>query len=339
MILVTGGTGFLGSHLIFSLLQAGKKVRAIKRKSASFDIISRVFDFYRKDFQSVGDTIEWVEADVTDVYSLEEALEGVMDVYHAAAIVSFQPGDEKRMEVVNVKGTANLVNACINKNIRKLCHVSSIAAIGRADNNEVIDENVVWKASRRNSNYAISKYGAEREVWRGIEEGLNAVIINPSIILGPGEINSGSTRLIATVEKGLKFYTPGINGFVDVRDVVNAMVQLMGSDITGKRFIVSAENLAYKDLFGFIADSLEKLPPRYEAGKWMSELYWRVEKARSFITGKNPLVTRETARTANNFYLYSGEKLASIINFQYTPICESIADACNYHLKKKNASS
>lgn len=334
MILVTGATGFLGSHLLYRLIQSGQKVRAIQRSHSSFAILDRVFAFYNEDYKAHKDRVEWVEADITDIYSLETCLEGVTDVYHAAALVSFQPGDISRMDHINVQGTANLVNASLDYKIRKFCHVSSIAAIGRAEHDRVIDENVVWKASRRNSNYAVSKYGAEREVWRGIEEGLDAVIINPSIILGPGEINSGSTKLIQTVERGLKFYTPGINGFVDVRDVVAVMMSLMESDISGERFIVSSENLSYRELFGYIAKALNKPEPKYRAGKWMSELYWRLEGVRSRISGKKPLVTRETARTANNNYIYSGEKLNQYLNFKCMPIKQSIEEACRYYLGK-----
>lgn len=334
MILLTGATGFLGSHLLYHLLKKGQKVRALRRIHSSFEILDRVFSFYTDDFQALKNQIEWVEADITDIYSLDSCLQGVTDVYHAAALVSFQPGSFNRMDQINVKGTANLVNACLERKIRKFCHVSTIAAIGRSENDRVIDENIVWKASRRNSNYAISKYGAEREVWRGIEEGLQAVIVNPSIILGPGEINSGSTRLIKTVANGLRFYTAGRNGFVDVRDVVSAMMMLMESDITGERFIVSSENLYYRELFGYIAAALNKAEPSYKAGKWMSEIYWRLEFLKSKLSGVKPLVTRETARTANNHYVYSGEKLCSRLDFVYMPINESIRDACNYYRMK-----
>lgn len=321
--------------MIYHLINSGEKVRAIRRDKSSLDIIRRVFAFYKADFEKLDEKLEWVDADITDVFSLECCLNGISEVYHAAALVSFQPGALEKMQQVNALGTSNLVNICLEKNIRKLCHVSSIAAIGRADNKEIIDENVVWKASRKNSNYAISKYAAEREVWRGIEEGLDAVIINPSIILGPGEINSGSTRLISTVEKGLKYYTGGINGFVDVRDVVHIMKKLMDSDISAERYIVSSENLSYRELFGYIASALDKPAPKYEASLWMSEVYWRLEFLKSKIAGKKPLVTRETARTANNSYIYSGEKLRQHLNYEYITVNESIHDACKFHLTNK----
>jgi nucleoside-diphosphate-sugar epimerase len=203
--------------------------------------------------------------------------------------------------------------------------------MGRAEESQIIDENITWKASRNNSRYAISKYGAEREIWRAMEEGLNAVIVNPSIILGPGEINSGSTKMIKTVENGLKFYTPGINGFVDVRDVTKIMIKLMELNISNERFVVSAENLNYKTLFSYIAKYLEKPAPKYEAKRWMGEIVWRMEYLRSQILGNKPLITKETARTAGNFYKYSNVKSKQLLNINYIPIEQSVKDACSFY--------
>lgn len=335
MILVTGATGFLGSHIICFLYKRKIKFRAIKRNQTSFEILKRVCAYYEIKIEDILETAEWIEADLLDIYSLEDCIEGIDKVIHAAALVSFQAGDKSLMENINIDGTANLVNICLNAPVKKFCHVSSIAAIGRADTDTVIDENIVWKASKRNSNYAVSKYGAEREVWRGIEEGLDAVIVNPSIILGPGEINSGSTRLIKTVQKGLKFYTPGSNGYVDVRDVVKVILMLLESDVSGERFILSSENIPYKKLFGYIAESLNKPYPRYKANKWMSELYWRSEYVKSKLTGKKPLVTKETALTAMNHYSYSNYKLKKQFDYKFIPIKESIKESCEYLLSKE----
>ncbi|MEZ5083336.1 MAG: NAD-dependent epimerase/dehydratase family protein [Bacteroidales bacterium] len=332
MVLITGGTGFLGSHLIHFLLEKGVHVRALKRDDSSFAVLERVFRFYGKTFDDHKQRVEWVNADITDYYSLEDCLANVDQIYHAAACVSFQPGDNERMQKINTQGTANLVNLAVEKKIAKFCHVSSIAAIGRAENDNIIDENVIWKSSRNNSNYAISKYGAEREVWRGIEEGLNAVIVNPSIILGPGEINSGSARLIKTVEKGLKFYTPGINGFVDVRDVVEIMVRLMDSEITSERFVVSSENLDYQTLFRYIANEINKPEPLYKAGKFLGGVAWRAEYIKSLITRQKPLITKETSHTANNMYRYSSEKIQRALRFTFRPVKQSIHDACDFYL-------
>ena len=333
MVFVTGGTGFLGAHLLYHLLKKGKNVKALRRPESKNDLLERIFGFYTGNARELIDRIEWIEGDLLDIYSLEEILNEVSTIYHSAAIVSFQPGDKKQMMHTNIKGTANLVNIAIEKKINKFCHVSSIAAIGRADNSKTIDEQTTWRASKRNSSYAVSKYGAEREVWRGIEEGLNAVIINPSIILGPGEINSGSGKLIATILNGLKFYTSGVNGYVDVRDVVRTMIMLADSSISGERFVVSAENILYKDLFEMISGKLGKSPPKYNASRWIGEIAWRFEHIKGKLTGSKPLITRETANTAANIYVYSNKKIINQLNFQFTPIQQSINEACDYYLK------
>jgi len=222
----------------------------------------------------------------------------------------------------------------LNKNVRKFSHVSSIAAIGRSENHQAIDENTLWKASRRNSNYAISKYGAEREVWRGIEEGLPAIIINPSVILGPGEISSGTGKMISVVLKGLKFYSQGCNGFVDVRDVVSIMHLLTESEISGERFIVSAENLTYKELFSMIASETGEPAPAFKATKLMGQLAWRISYLQGKITGTKPLITSETAITAENTYLYSNRKITETLHHQFIPVSKSIQDACRFFLEK-----
>jgi len=335
MIFVTGGTGFLGSHLLFHLLKIGKKVRAIKRADSNFNLLSNVFSFYTQDTQKYLDKIEWVEGDLLDIYLLNEALNDISDVYHAAAIVSFDPSHRKKMMKTNVEGTANLINAALGKDIRKFCHVSSIAAIGRAENDNVIDENVVWKTSKKNSNYAISKYGAEREVWRGIEEGLNAVIINPSVILGPRELNRGIGSLISMVRNGFKFYTPGVNGFVDVRDVAESMIRLMESDIYNERFIISADNLTYKQIFDWIAEYLKMPGPKYKATPYISEIAWRLEYIKGLFSNNKPLITKETARTANHTYYYSSDKLIQALDFKFLPVRQTIKDACELFLKNK----
>lgn len=334
MIFVTGGTGFLGAHLLYHLLEKGEKIKALRRPDSKNDLLERVFGFYTDNTQLLIDKIEWVEGDLFDIYSFGEILNDVTVIYHSAAIVSFQPGDKNQMMQTNIQGTANLVNIAIEKKIKKFCHVSSIAAIGRADNSKIIDERTRWRASKKNSSYALSKYGAEREVWRGIEEGLNAVIVNPSIILGPGEINSGSGKLIGTILNGLKFYTSGVNGYVDVRDVVKAMVLLVENDISSERFIVSAENIFYIDLFGMISRKLGKSPPAYKASKWMGKIAWRFEYIKGKLTGSKPLITRETANTAANIYEYSNKKIVDQLNFEFIPIQQTIDEACKYYVEK-----
>jgi len=333
MILVTGGTGFLGSHLLYHLLNEGEEVRALKRTGAGMDVTKVVFSYYLPDYEKLYNKIEWVEGDLLDIFSLEKALNGVEDVYHCAALVSFLPADREKMMETNIKGTANLVNIALEKKIRKLCHVSSIAAIGRAENDLPIDEEVVWKASKRNSNYAKSKYGAENEVWRGIEEGLNAVIVNPSVILGPGDLKSGGGKLIRLVQKGLKFYTEGVNGYVDVRDVVKAMYLLMKSDITNERFIVSSENVSLKDIVYQIAEYISKPAPKYKATPFMGEIAWRFDKLKGLLTGRKPFITKETAETAGNKYYYTSKKLIKALDFEFIPIKNSLVESCELFLK------
>ena len=329
MILVTGATGLVGSFLTCELIRTGHRVRALKRSSSDPEMLKKVFRLYTDRPDELFSEIEWAEGDIMDIFSVDEAMEGVEDVYHCAALVSFLPRDHKRMLRINNEGTANIVNAALERKIRKLCHVSSIAALGRPEmQTDLIDENLVWKTSGHNSVYAISKYGAEREVWRGTAEGLDAVIVNPSIILGVAGKSGGSSRLFNTVHEGLKFYPPGKNGFVDVRDVVTAMILLMKKDIHNERFILNAENLEYKRLFELIARELGKPVPRYRVSSSLSGLAWRFEKLKSMVTGIKPLLTEETAHTAVQQYEYSNEKIKRELGFEFTPIEETMKHFC-----------
>ncbi len=336
MVFVTGGTGFIGAHLIQHLLSKGKQVSALKRETSNLSLFNRIFRFYQTTPDQLPGKLTWVDGDLLNVGQLDELItDQITEIYHAAAMVSFQPNDKNNMMRTNIAGTANLVNVSLNKNIRKFCHVSSIAAIGRGENQNTIDENTVWKASRRNSNYAISKYGAEREVWRGMEEGLPAVIINPAIILGPGETRSGTGKMISVVLKGLKFFSEGCNGFVDVRDVVNIMSRLAESEISGERYVVSADNVTYKTIFSLIARETGKKPPQFKASRMMGQLAWRASYLQGKLTGTKPLITRETAITAGNNYLYSNQKLKETLDYRFIPIEHAIKDACRFYLENR----
>jgi nucleoside-diphosphate-sugar epimerase len=329
MILITGATGLVGSHLTFDLLRSGQAVRALRRSSSDPGMLKNVFKLYSDNPEGLFSKIEWVEGDILDVFSLEDAMEGVEEVYHCAALVSFLPEDKKRLPGINTQGTANVVNAALEKKVRKLCHVSSIAALGRPENqSDLIDEKLVWKTSKNNSVYAVSKYGAEREVWRGTAEGLDAVIVNPAIILGVAGHSQGSSRIFNTVWKGLKFYPPGKNGFVDVRDVARAMIMLMQSDIRNERFILSVGNIEYKKIFDMIAVEMGKPVPGIKVSPVMSGFAWRLEKLRSMVTGVKPLITRETAHTAVQHYEYSNEKIKKELGFEFTPIEETVRHFC-----------
>jgi len=333
MILVTGGSGLVGSHLLFNLVNSGKRVRALKRENSSVRLTKKIFGYYSVNPEMLLNSIEWVNGDITDIHSLYDAMDSIDQVYHVAAMVSFHSCDRREMMKINIDGTANVVNACLYKNIRKICHVSSIATLGRADNDDVTDEETHWKNSAKNSAYSISKYGAEREVWRGTVEGLPAVIVNPSVIIGPGDWNKGSSQLFKQVWDGLKFYTDGVNGYIDVRDVAKAMIILMESDKLNSRYIVSSENIDYLKLFKMIAEGFNKKVPTLKATPFLSQLAWRAEKFRSSITGIKPLITKETARTAFQKYFYSNEKIKKEFGFEFIPIAASIKETCNYFLK------
>jgi nucleoside-diphosphate-sugar epimerase len=335
MVLVTGGTGFVGAHLLLELLKNNQKVKAIKRNNSNLNLVKRIFSYYKEDVETLLSQIEWVDGDVLDVLSLQEAMENVEKVYHCAAVVSFSPKDRDNLFKTNIKGTANVVNTALQTRIKKLCFVSSIAAIGRSESNELTSESTEWKSSKRNSTYAISKYEAEKEVWRGIEEGLNAVIGNPSVILGPGDWNNGSAKIFDTLKNGTKFYTEGVNGFVDVRDVASVMYQLMESEIVNERFIVSSENLSYRELFTLILNEYGIKPPTIKALGILLEAAWRFEKLRGGLLKTRPLITKETVNTAQNQYFYSTEKLQNAIDFKFTPVKEIIKLTAALYKKEK----
>lgn len=332
MIFVTGGTGLLGSHLLFELVSRGNQVRALKRSTSNVSRVRHVFSYYSSNPDELFGKIEWHEGDLLDFFSIEDALEGVTGIYHAGAVVSFYPKDHQAIRNVNVRGTANLINAAIHKGIGKFCYVSSVATLGRADNTDLSDEETYWTPSPKNSVYGISKHEAEREVWRGMEEGLNALIVNPSVILGPGfwEDNSGLFRL---VHQGLKYYTKGVSGYVDVRDCALAMILLMDGNHFGQRFILSSENLTYQDLFALIAKHLQKPAPSIHVPPLLSGIAWRIEAVRSFLTGSKPEVTKEMAVTASQVYAYSNEKIRSRAGFEFRPVEESIRDFTRYYLE------
>ena len=326
MVLVTGGTGLVGSHLLFSLVKKGEKVRALKRNSSDIKNVGKVFSYYSIDHQQLASQIEWVDGDILDVCSLTEAMENVAVVYHCAAIISFDPKDNELMMKTNVTGTANIVNAALEKKVKKLCYVSSVAALGEVRTE--INETVFWKSSPKNSNYSISKYAAEREVWRGIEEGLNAVIVNPSVIIGGGDWDKSSSRMIRRAYKKISFYAEGVTGFVDVHDLTAIMIQLTEGNINKERFIVSSENLSYKDFFSVANACFGNKPPTIKVGKLLYEMAWRTANIKSYVTGKQTSITKEIARTACQKNYYSNKKIKDTLGFEFIPVKKSIEDTC-----------
>ncbi len=326
---VTGGTGLLGSRLIFDLLSGGWKVRAIKRRTSSTRTMESLFKIWGDGPQNLFSCIEWRDGDVLDKSSILEAASGASRLYHCAAMVSFEPEERTLMMDVNVRGTANAVSAALECKVGKSCFASSVAALGRGDPNrkdQPVDENCDWLPLGWNSSYSESKHLAEKEVWRGIEAGMKAVVVNPSIILGAGDPVKSSARIFHVATKGNPFYTDGWSGFVDVRDVSRAMIELAGSQIEAERFIVSEGNHSYKELFELLAKHLGRRPPFIRLGPAALGLAWRLEKARSIVARSKPVITRETARTASSRHLYSNEKIRKSINFEFTPLEKSIED-------------
>ncbi len=326
MILVTGGTGLLGSHVLFYLAQKGNAVRVLYRSEAGKTAVLKTFLSYSTKGQTLFEKLEFVKGDVLDIFTLTDAMTDVKQVYHCAAMVSFAPKDADLMTRVNVEGTANVVNACLEMKIEKLCHVSSVAALGKAQLNEEVTETTFWKSSPENSVYSVSKYSSEREVWRGVQEGLLAIVVNPTVILGPGDWEKGSSNLFRSAKQGMKYYTGGITGFVDVRDVANCMIQLMESSLSNERYLLNADNFSYRKFFEIANTCFQNPPPHIRASLGLSNLVWRLEKIRSFFTGSNPLITKETTRAAHQQNFFSNQKISQTLGYSFIPIEQSIKE-------------
>jgi dihydroflavonol-4-reductase len=317
MILITGATGFLGAELAKLLATTEVRIRCTKRSSSKIPVLLAPFH----------DRIEWADADMMDIFALTDALEGITRVYHCAAWVSLKSADKKQMINTNVTGTANLVNLCNDLGIR-VVHVSSIAAIGVAKPGELITENHHLEAGTEHDGYAISKLESEMEVWRGIAEGLDAVIVNPSLILGASAGTSGTGSLFETVRKGLKFYTRGSGGFVDVQDVAKCMIALMNSDITAERYIISAENYTYQAITTQIARDFGAKPPATLAKPWMMGLAWRGAAVIAALTGGSPAIDKVSARAASETRNFDNSKIRKAIGIEFKPVSETIAEVC-----------
>jgi dihydroflavonol-4-reductase len=315
MIIVTGASGLVGSHLIQSLLEKGISVRALYRSTIPV-------------FKNA-DKVNWVKGDILDVSSLDEAMHGVTQVYHCAAIVAFTPKLADAMLQANIEGTANVVNACINHQVQKLVYVSSVAALGRIREDAPVNETMNWTPETSNSVYGKSKYLAEMEVWRGMGEGLNVAVVNPVIILGAGDWNKGSSEIFKSAYDEFPWYTKGVSGFVDVMDVIDAMQLLMNSNVQGQRYIISGANVAYKEIFTRIAEAFKKRPPFKKVTPILAAIVWRLEAIKGMITGKAPLLTKETAATAQAVVHFDNTKfLKAFPEFTYRSIEETINRTC-----------
>ncbi|MBR9913329.1 MAG: NAD-dependent epimerase/dehydratase family protein [Algicola sp.] len=335
MILVTGGTGLVGSHLLFQLLKSNEKVRAIYRRAHKLETVKHVFGYYTKDVETLYDKIEWVEANINDIPALAEAFHGVSYVYHCAAFISFEPDKYFELRKVNIKGTANIVNLCISNQVQKLCYVSSIAALGHEPHPEIpVTEDTEWHPELDHSVYAITKYGAELEVWRGTQEGVDAVIVNPGIILGPGYWKSGgSGSLFKQIHRGLSYYPTGSSAYVDVWDVVTVMTELMEKPIKNERYIVIAENVTFKDFQYQVAEALQVKPPKKAASKGLLNILWRLDWLRHNLFGKRRQLSKQMAHSISDRTIYDHSKITSELNFDFKPITKTISEVSAFYLK------
>ena len=314
MILVTGGSGLVGAELISQLLAEDESVKAIYNSTpltiSHQNLIS-------------------VKCNILDTSALEEVMQDVTHVYHCAGVVSFNKKNADELLKINIEGTANIVNAALDAGVKKMVHVSSVSALGRIRADQTITEAMVWTEETSNSLYGKSKYLGELEVWRGIGEGLEAVIVNPSIILGGSDWSKGSSEIFKSVYNEFPWYTEGVTGVVDVKDVARAMILLMNSEINKERFILNAENLSYKEIFTGIANCFGKKTPQKKVTPFLAAIVWRWEAIKSSFTGKDPLVTKETARTGlTKVYFDNSKFLKAMPGFQFTPINETIANTC-----------
>jgi nucleoside-diphosphate-sugar epimerase len=318
MIFLTGANGLVGSFIARLLLSHNYSIRALRRKNSDMSLVADIFD-----------RIEWIEGDLSDVQLLDKVIKDTDIVIHAAARIAFSKKYQEEMFKTNVEGTANVVNAALKNNVKRFCHISSIAALSRKKNTESINESAVWEESSNNTRYAESKYLSELEVWRGIEEGLEAFIVNPSIVIGPGDWNTGSSKIFKYVFDENLFYPKGEMNFIDVRDVADIVFRLLNSEVKGERFILNADKIAYKDIFKLMAVRFNKKTPGFEANTLMSEVAWRLEAITSFFRGKDPLLTKETVRASGQSFSYNNEKVKASLNYNFRDVGESVNWICD----------
>ena len=334
-IFITGGTGLVGAHLLYKLSLLENELIASKRLKSDINKTLKIFSYYTKDYQELFEKINWIDVDITNIIDLEDNLNNIDEIYHCAALVSYQKKDKEKMLEINIDGTATIVNFALQNNVSKLCYVSSIASFGTSKNTEPITEQTEWEDTKSTSAYSKSKYFAEQEIWRGIAEGLNAVIVNPAVILGAGNWDSSSSVIFSTVDNALKFYTKGITGFVDVRDLVEIMIILMEKNAFAENFIISSENLSYEKIFSLIADDLGVKKPSVYANKNLTSIAWRLEFVKSILFNQKPIITKQSAITAHKKLEYSNKKILDKIDFKFKTIEQSIKEIAEIYLKDK----
>ncbi|WP_103069374.1 NAD-dependent epimerase/dehydratase family protein [Aquimarina sediminis] len=336
MILVTGATGLVGTHLLVKLIQEKHQICALYRTEAKKEHAKKVFcSYFPKEQQQLFDSIRWIHTDINDIPALTEAFEGITQVYHCAAMISFDPSHYKELRKSNIEGTANIVNLCLIKNVKKLCYVSSIATLSESLLNDHIDESAEWNPEVPNSVYAITKYGAEMEVWRGVQEGLNAVIVNPGIIIGSGFFDTGSGYLFKKIHSGMKYYTCGTSGYVAIQDVINIMHLLMQGKYTNQRYILVGENLSYKSAFTMIAQALGKPAPKKRISPFLMKVVYHLQRISHFFFRTKRSIFKSSLRSAFSIKYYKNDKIKKELIYSFVPIEKSIKETATLFLKEK----
>ncbi len=340
MVLVTGGTGFIGSYLLYELLKTNPEIKALKRPASDLKNTRFIFKYLSESesmprsetWDQAFERIKWVEGDITEYDSLTDALDGIETIYHAAAIVSFSRKEKHKVIETNVNGTANIVNACLEKGVKNLAYVSSVAALARKEGEKINESSHDDELTFTNA-YSESKYRAEMEVWRGMAEGLNIFIINPGIVLGWGNFENSSPGMFKTVHDGLKFYPTGSNAFVDVRDVAKALILLTGNkSAVNKRFIASGTICSYKKIFDLMANGLGVSPPKIKVKSGLVTLVWMLAEIKGLLTGTDPFITKDMALTSSKDYDFDSSRLKKLLDFEFIPIEKTIADTCKVFL-------
>ncbi len=342
MILVTGGTGLLGSHLLLELVKAHEKIVAVKRPSSDLEEVKRVFSYYTNEADELFKLIDWVDVDLLNYDDVERVLIDVDQVYHCAATVSFQPGDRKSMIEFNRESTANVVNACVAMGVDKLMHVSSSSAIGKAPAGSEATESMIWARTKTRTGYAESKFKSEMEAWRGMEEDLKTVIVNPTIIFGPGFWDRGSSSMFSRVAGGLKYATPGVTGYVGVQDVVSAITSLIASDISGEGFILTSGDFSYQEIFEKIAAALNgsngspsadspgsPRPLKLVSASTLKFLA-RLDGFVGFFTGRRR-ITSEHVHSAFGVSRYSNEKIRNATGMEFSPMDKVVENVAGFY--------
>ena len=324
MILVTGGTGLVGSHLLYFLVQENMPVRAIHRANSDIQAVKKVFALYTSEVDILFNKIEWIEANITDIPALSDAFVGITKVYHCAGFINFNPSRYQAIKKANVEGTANIVNLSLSNKIEKLCYVSSVSTLGSNFKDQLISEETPWNPNEKNSVYAITKYSAEMEVWRGTQEGLNAVIVNPGVILGTSPTGGGSSEIVSLGARGIPFYPSGTMGLVDVKDVVKAMVFLMNSEIKNQQYILVGENLTYKALHSKLALLFNKKPPTKKLSKKLMFFISGLDWLSNIIFNTKRRIVKATVRSMFTTSIYDASKIRTQLGFEFTPMEETL---------------